>query len=219
MKKIIVIAAVAACSMSLIANAFVTQIKPCYAEAFISTNYNATTWSRNLDNSNRPEVNYQDFAIGRGARVGYQFKWPFRVELAASYNKIAAAGGQFNTKGKTSITPLMFNSYFDIRNSTSFTPYIGAGIGYARMRLTHWAPANGRGSFDPYYTRSFQAIAGLFYSFCQNFSVNLNFTYWKEFRSEKIEQNSVYVDKIRTTMPTINLGLVYRFGFGKATTK
>ena len=216
MKKFFIIASAATCliSASAFAGALSTAPKtnPWYAEAFISTNYNATTWSRNLENANRPkDINYQDGAIGRGARFGYQFKWPFRVELASSYNKIAAAGGQFNTKGKTAITPLMLNGYFDFRNRTSFTPYIGAGFGYARIHFTHWAPASGRGSFDPYYTKSYQAIIGVFYSFCQNFAINLNYTYWKEFRSHDLKQNGAYIDKVRTTLPTINLGLVYRF--------
>jgi opacity protein-like surface antigen len=58
--------------------------------------------------------------------VGYQYSDFLRMDVTAEHTgdyKIAP-GSTINT------TAVMGNVYFDLKNDTAFTPYVGAGVGY-----------------------------------------------------------------------------------------
>lgn len=87
--------------------------------------------------------------FGGGLALGYNFKnmgVPIRaeVEVAAftnatkskTYSNAWGSGVDLKLTGKSSITSLFANVYYDIETGTAFTPYIGAGIGVAWNRLS-----------------------------------------------------------------------------------
>lgn len=92
--------------------------------------------------------NDQDDAWGGALAVGYnfdkQFKIPVRAELEyAFFSEVEAKGSRavnpgtfynserYNLKQESQIQTLMLNAYYDIKTGTEWTPYLGAGIGFA----------------------------------------------------------------------------------------
>ncbi len=195
------------------------RVGPWYAGLFYSTNIASRYWSENLSYTSR----FNNFAPGAGARLGYRFPKIFRLEAVAHYmRRLIASREHYSTSGESRIGDGMLNAYADFNNSTHFTPYIGAGFGYARIKYYNWAPAGGRGSFDPYYAPVAQVIAGVMYSLNQHFSINFNGTYWQEIKVHKLKQNGVFIDKVKNFVPTLNLGVVYfldPLNFNKAKSK
>ncbi|MXC69115.1 outer membrane beta-barrel protein, partial [Escherichia coli] len=90
-----------------------------------------------------------DTVFGGGIAAGYnfypQFSIPVRTELEfyargkadSKYNvdKDSWSGGYWrdDLKNEVSVNTLMLNAYYDFRNDSAFTPWVSAGIGYARI--------------------------------------------------------------------------------------
>ncbi|HFV1760894.1 TPA: outer membrane protein, partial [Escherichia coli] len=90
-----------------------------------------------------------DTVFSGGIAAGYdfypQFSIPVRTELEfyargkadSKYNvdKDSWSGGYWrdDLKNEVSVNTLMLNAYYDFRNDSAFTPWISAGIGYARI--------------------------------------------------------------------------------------
>jgi opacity protein-like surface antigen len=79
--------------------------------------WSALEWSGGDDDSG--------WTVGGG--IGYRLSDYFRSDLTLDW------AGDYNTGvgGDLSATSVMGNAYFDLANDTIFTPYIGAGVGYA----------------------------------------------------------------------------------------
>ena len=67
--------------------------------------------------------------------VGYDWSEYFGVDLRTDVEYAIRTTGHFDAHGRSveAYVPqtLMFNVYYDFKNSTDFTPYIGGGIGAA----------------------------------------------------------------------------------------
>jgi opacity protein-like surface antigen len=74
-----------------------------------------------------------DFGFVGGGGIGYQWNDNFRTDLTADWagHYDVAPGATLNT------TTVLGNAYFDFKNSSMFTPYVGAGLGYG------WATGTG----------------------------------------------------------------------------
>lgn len=101
--------------------------------------------------SNRISHNFgsdQDDAWGGAFAVGYdfdkQFKIPVRAELEyAFFSEVDAKGNRsvspgvihtserYSLKQESQVQTLMLNAYYDIKTGTPWTPYVGAGMGFA----------------------------------------------------------------------------------------
>ncbi|MFZ7126710.1 MAG: outer membrane protein [Desulfobacterales bacterium] len=69
--------------------------------------------------------------------AGYDFGY-FRLEAEATYrendiDKVALVGNETESSGEVASAAFMVNGYLDLENRTALTPYVGAGIGYARV--------------------------------------------------------------------------------------
>ncbi|WP_370547030.1 outer membrane beta-barrel protein [Edwardsiella tarda] len=74
-----------------------------------------------------------------GYNFANQFNLPVRAELDYTF-RAHATSSHTNDQGMTNdsrlgLQTLMVNGYYDIKTGTDFTPYIGAGIGYANVSL------------------------------------------------------------------------------------
>ncbi|MCF6178509.1 MAG: outer membrane beta-barrel protein [Geopsychrobacter sp.] len=63
-----------------------------------------------------------------------------RMELEIGYrqnkiDQIAFSDGEFSADGEVTVWDLMFNTFAEYPNQTSWTPYVGAGIGVAMVTL------------------------------------------------------------------------------------
>lgn len=76
-------------------------------------------------------------AVGAVA-VGYTFEMPLRAEIEYAYrttfqhDKRPTNNGSHNVNLDTQTQTLMLNGYYDFRNESFCTPFLGAGIGWAR---------------------------------------------------------------------------------------
>jgi len=73
-----------------------------------------------------------------GAAVGYAFEMPLRAELEYTYRtqfhheKNPTNNGSHDVNVDTQTQTLMVNGYYDFHNGTGCTPFLSAGIGWAR---------------------------------------------------------------------------------------
>jgi opacity protein-like surface antigen len=80
-------------------------------------------------------------------------------------------------------TSFLINGYYDFRNSTKFTPYIGAGIGLARVKASlGLGYADSEGSFSLSQSKSkvnfvYQVGAGASYEASENISLDLGYRF------------------------------------------
>ncbi len=76
------------------------------------------------------------FVAGLGA--GYKFKW-FRFDVTGDYGGPSTFTGTADNgnsvSAKIDTYTVMFNGYIDLGTWAGFTPYVGVGIGKARMEI------------------------------------------------------------------------------------
>ena len=70
--------------------------------------------------------------------VGYAFTSGLRLEGEVNYrqadmDKLSAGGASADISCDVSSVAVMANAYYDFRNSSSFTPYLGFGVGFANI--------------------------------------------------------------------------------------
>jgi opacity protein-like surface antigen len=75
-----------------------------------------------------------------------------------------------NSSGDMTALSFMVNGYFDLVNSTPFTPFITAGIGIADL------DADDMGSNDTVF--AYQFGAGIGYAIVENFNIDLTYRYF-----------------------------------------
>ncbi|MBL8831168.1 MAG: OmpA family protein [Rhodospirillales bacterium] len=125
--------------------------------------------------------------IGAGAAgtaaIGYGFGNGLRGELELGHragsvrgvdNATGAAGG-----GRIDVSSLMANVLYDFANETSFVPYLGAGIGGARLRAKDVGPDQGNafvsGAANVF---AYQGIVGLDYRIGDNMALGASYRYF-----------------------------------------
>lgn len=67
-----------------------------------------------------------------------------RGKADTTYNLYKGHAGHSDLKNEVSVNSLMLNAYYDFRNDSAFTPWVSAGIGYARIHQE----STGSGSWD-----------------------------------------------------------------------
>ena len=80
-----------------------------------------------------------DPGFALGGALGYDFN-RFRVEGEISYqkndvDKFSLMGVSLDASGDVSAIAFLINGYFDFVNDSAFTPYISAGLGYAKVEF------------------------------------------------------------------------------------
>jgi outer membrane protein OmpA-like peptidoglycan-associated protein len=132
-------------------------------------------------------VNNGEGEIGGGA-VGY--KWgPFRGELNIDYsqqnlqtlNTSVPFFSGLPLTGHVSNLAFMANAYYDIATGTRFTPYVGFGVGAARLSMSNVSASTGFGSLalvnDTDTVFAYQPIAGVHYAISPRIELGLEYRY------------------------------------------
>ncbi|MDR2124962.1 MAG: outer membrane beta-barrel protein [Desulfovibrio sp.] len=103
-----------------------------------------TSWGEGADPGVNSNIgNGDDSAFGGALAIGYDFNRKFQVPVRAELEYTAFSeveegvnrsfttpiSGHWSAKQKLQIQTLFVNAYYDFRNSTAFTPYLGAGAG------------------------------------------------------------------------------------------
>jgi opacity protein-like surface antigen len=122
-----------------------------------------------------------DYDLGWAAlgTLGYKLTNGFRFEGELGYREndvdnAAGAAGQ----GDASAKSLMANLLYDFNTGSAITPYIGAGLGVARIKFDDSGRHNGAIVDDRDTTLAYQGILGIAYNFSQSLSLGLDYRYF-----------------------------------------
>ena len=113
-----------------------------------------------------------------GGSIGRRFAHGFRLEGEVSYHRYKIQKSYFRESSAT--WTYMANVLYDFDLGTSFTPYIGAGAGYADTSLNfkhEWFQYKWHGSRTGFV---YQGIAGLSYAISNDTNLGLEYRYLKE---------------------------------------
>lgn len=119
-----------------------------------------------------------------GAALGYDFN-RFRVEGEISYqtndvDKIGALGVFFDATGDATALSFLINGYFDFVNSSAFTPYISAGLGYAQVEFNdlNISGAGFPGTSDDDTVFAYQIGIGVGYAVTEKVTIDVKYRYF-----------------------------------------
>ena len=131
--------------------------------------------------------NYSQFTLGGALALGYdfnsQFGVPVRAEveyaLRGNSEKSWNYGRGMDFKGAWNASTLFLNLYYDFRNSTAFTPYVGAGLGMAFNYANYTFSSPGyHGNFDEHSTNfAWNVGAGVAYDITDSLAVDQGYRY------------------------------------------
>jgi len=140
--------------------------------------------------------------------IGCQYTENLRADVTLGYRSKSRVEDDFNSlDAKFSATTLLVNAYYDIGNFNGFTPYIGAGIGISRNKLSDVRlPA---GSTSGTKTSFAYALhAGVSYDFTEALSVDASYRYI-DLGKGKSGPDVIDIDKL--VGHDFRIGLRYRF--------
>lgn len=183
-------------------------------------------------------------AFGNFIGIGYdfydRFSVPVRTELEVgmrgkvsdthSLNALSdptsSASGSSDLKSEATLTTVMLNSYYDMKNQTAFTPYISFGLGIASTRYEatqntviktiFFETEKNQSKSKRINNFAWSLGLGSRYAFNENLSFDLGYRFTEAGKYKISMPNSF--DKDATDTSTINLashdfmfGVVYRF--------
>jgi outer membrane protein OmpA-like peptidoglycan-associated protein len=149
--------------------------------------------------------------------LGYSFGGPFRLELEIVHrtNEIDSINqGSTRLSGATGdmkSLAAMINGFFDIATGTSFVPYVGAGIGYARVSADGIRTnASTVTNSDDDNVFAYQAIAGISYWFTPDVALTADYRYFATQDPSFRLSNGASVEGEYKTH-NVMVGLTFRF--------
>jgi len=118
-----------------------------------------------------------------GVNGGFEFQSGLRLEGELVYRRhdetsATNAGVTGPTHGNIDNLAIMGNAYYDFNNATRFTPYVGAGVGAARLHLDDFNSVGTPGLSDDNWQLAYQGIAGVRYTIDPNWSASLDYRYF-----------------------------------------
>lgn len=117
---------------------------------------------------------------------GYNFN-PIRAELEIYYsrsnvdtmrNAFVGGGATLKASGATSTTALMANGYYDFVTGTPFSPYLGAGIGWAKVDVNSVTAPGYTTTDDGDNVFAFQGMVGVAYEVTKQLALTAEYRYF-----------------------------------------
>ena len=169
MNKTLLLAGVAACFFAANANALdfhqYVSVKGTYNDMS-----NEAKWVDPEDEEEPTgKVKLDDEVFGASFAYGVK-TGPVRTELELNWHDDAESKDD-GDKFKVENNSIMLNAYYDIETGTKFTPYVGAGLGMARLKLKGADVSESSNEFV------WQLGLGVSYAATDNVSVDLGYRY------------------------------------------
>ena len=114
-------------------------------------------------------------AVYAGA-VGYHVTPDIRAEVEYSYRRNDVDGGAL-ISGRNRVQLLTANAWYDFKNVTAFTPYLGGGVGVARAKAIGNVPLIGFTTSSQDNAFAYQLGAGVSYALCKNMDLTADYRY------------------------------------------
>ena len=122
--------------------------------------------------------------LSAAVAMGHEFE-KLRIEGETSYQKndfdtATFSGTEVALDGEASVLTFLANAYFDYKNRSDFTPYLGGGIGLSRIFVKNLlVPGAGIACWsDEDYVFTYQLGIGVGYSPLDGVSIDLNYRYF-----------------------------------------
>lgn len=133
-----------------------------------------------------------------------------RAEWAIEYqknhiDKVNLGATTLDASGNINNLAFLVNGYYDFENSSRFTPYLSAGIGFAKVKLSDFAVLGMTDDNSDDNVLVYQAGIGIAYSIDKNLIIDLKYRY---FCTEDPEFDTVSAE---VASHNIYLGLRYTF--------
>ncbi len=156
-------------------------------------------------NGDKETIAKKDWVGGASVAAGLKM-CAFRTEL--EFNQSLSAKDNYDgLRTKQSYRSYMLNGYFDVPTGTNFHPYVGAGIGVARVktRLSEAEDVTKHRSTN----FAWQAGGGLGYNLTRNWTLDVGYRYVNNGHNKwKVEDGKV---KTNTEEHQITAGVRYTF--------
>ncbi|MGE0095346.1 MAG: outer membrane protein [Alphaproteobacteria bacterium] len=172
---------------ALVATTLLTSSAAIAAEPnWYASGAGGATWFEQADgqaNGNSLETSFDTGYVFLGAG-GYRFGNGFRAEGELGYRRSSAdttqvnSGPEFNTEGSMSALSFMANGYYDFDVGMKIKPYIGGGIGVARVSANDLRFNGSQLADDSDAVFAYQAIGGLGYDLTQNLTAFVEYRYF-----------------------------------------
>ena len=160
-----------------------------------------------------------DTGFGINGAIGYQFE-EARAELELGYSNNNVNGvrvgnaDKVDADGRFDTWTLAANGYYDIPTGTAFRPYVGAGLGVAKLvadDVSVDVPEVGEAELDDDgVSLIFQAQAGLAYDFTDNASAFIGYRL-QGIPGQSFSAADVDFEADTTLIHSAQLGAQYRF--------
>ena len=205
MNKILLLAGVSACLFAANANAL--EVNP-----YVGAKLRYVDMSTDVNDTQ----DVDEKVMGGRLAVGTAFKTAngaIRTELEYNRNEDAEKthdmididnGTIFKGKLKVETQSVMLNGYYDFDTGTKLTPYVGAGIGYAKVKGTLYVSGVKDGSIDD-NNFAWQAGFGAGYALTDNVTFDAGYRYvdYGDFTEDSV--------KVDTSAHELYAGLRYSF--------
>jgi len=162
-------AAALGCALAAFASPAFGQGEPT-SPIYVQLDAGASMYNTNIKGlTNKFETGW-----GIDGRIGRYASRVFRTELELGYEE--ANTSPLGMNGKVSSFDIMANGILDIPTESSFTPYLGVGIGGARIEADVTAPPIPRFD-DAQWAFAYQGIAGVDWRLTPQASLGVRYRY------------------------------------------
>ncbi len=160
-----------------------------------------------------------DHGWGLAGAVGYKYRSGLRVEGEISYrdNEADSVGGSAASSGDVTSFGFMANVLYDFGNG-KIVPYIGAGIGLARVSFDAISPVGGSTVDDSDTVFAYQGIAGVAMPLNDLVALSLDYRYFATADPDFTTGSGTGVEG-EYANHTIMVGLRFSFGAPRAAPK
>ena len=144
---------------------------------YVAGNVGAVMLSDSETNTIFGKVGF-DTGYGITAAVGRKVEY---VRMEGEFNYRVSdieKWGSDSASGDVKTFGFMLNTYFDINTNTSFTPFIGGGIGVANVDAEIENAALGQKISDDETVFAYQGIVGVAFAINKNSSIDLSYRYY-----------------------------------------
>lgn len=172
-------------------------------------------WLRDADTTGTGVNTKYEFETGWAGIVGVGWGYGngIRVELEGGYRTNDVDKASTGTaSGDTNAWSLILNGLYDVNTGTSFTPYIGAGLGLARVKFDDVTVPGGTTRIDDSDTTfAYQGLLGIAYTLAPQWKIDLGYRY---FVAHDPEFNASTGAKVESEYRSHTVLLALRYEFG-----
>jgi outer membrane protein OmpA-like peptidoglycan-associated protein len=160
------------------------------------------------------EAKFDDWDWTTAGQLGYAFGNGFRAEGEFGYrpNDVDSVSNVTGASGDLSTMSFMANLLYDFHiGNFPLTPYIGVGIGAARVHADGVAPANGVSIDDSSIGFAMQGILGVSYDITPNWALKMDY---RHIRVPDLEFDTSAGTSVDSDYATNEIMVGFRYTFG-----